>query len=265
MHLQGSARLGVFKIRVADTFLSTERGTYLYWRDTLGTLNFAQLPEGAYTGLRLAAWISSNVSSTTYIESRNELEVAYDGSTVPRKRQLPRGRDTQQGSEHKPPSRPQLCQRSRQPASRCSLCADAAVLGGVPALQQPGQCRRHCGPCWATTSSRRSSASRASATSWRRIRTRTTWSMSEARSHCTRYLRFRLTDYEGNAVDLRGTSLSPSPPPPDMVERAAAPVSAPAAVAEPPEPPLEEPEPPPTPAQMRIARQVSRAGSNLPI
>ena len=44
-----------------------------------------------------------------------------------------------------------------------------------------------------------------------------------------------------------------------MVERAAAPVSAPAAVAEPPEPPLEEPEPPPTPAQMRIARQVSRA------
>ena len=31
VHLQGSARLGVFKIRVADTFLSTDRGTYLYW------------------------------------------------------------------------------------------------------------------------------------------------------------------------------------------------------------------------------------------
>ena len=34
VHLQGSARLGVFKIRVADTFLSTDRGTYLYWKDT---------------------------------------------------------------------------------------------------------------------------------------------------------------------------------------------------------------------------------------
>ena len=33
VHLQGSARLGVFKIRVADTFLSTDRGTYLYWKD----------------------------------------------------------------------------------------------------------------------------------------------------------------------------------------------------------------------------------------
>ena len=29
VHLQGSARLGVFKIRVADTFLSTDRSTYL--------------------------------------------------------------------------------------------------------------------------------------------------------------------------------------------------------------------------------------------
>ena len=75
VHLQGSARLGVFKIRAADTFLSTDRGTYLYWRDTvLGTLNFAQLPVGAYTGTRLAAWISSNFASATYVESCNELE-----------------------------------------------------------------------------------------------------------------------------------------------------------------------------------------------
>ena len=45
VHLQSSARLGVFKIRVADTFLSTDRGAYLYWKDTaLGTLNWAQLP-----------------------------------------------------------------------------------------------------------------------------------------------------------------------------------------------------------------------------
>ena len=36
VHLQGSARLGVFKIRVADTFLSTDRGTFVYWKDTAG-------------------------------------------------------------------------------------------------------------------------------------------------------------------------------------------------------------------------------------
>ena len=35
VHLQSSARLGVFKIRVADTFLSTDRGAYLYWKDTV--------------------------------------------------------------------------------------------------------------------------------------------------------------------------------------------------------------------------------------
>ena len=77
MHLQGSARLGVFKIRVADTFLSTDRGAYLYWKDTaLGTLNWAQLPTGAYTGARLAAWISSNFASATYVE----ITVAHDGN-----------------------------------------------------------------------------------------------------------------------------------------------------------------------------------------
>ena len=51
VHLQGSARLGVFKIRVADTFLSTDRGTYLYWQDTaLGTLNWAQRLHGRAPG-----------------------------------------------------------------------------------------------------------------------------------------------------------------------------------------------------------------------
>ena len=80
VHLQGSARLGVFKIRVADTFLSTDRGAYLYWKDTaLGTLNWAQLPTGAYTG---AAWISSNFASATYVESTNEITVAHDGNRL---------------------------------------------------------------------------------------------------------------------------------------------------------------------------------------
>ena len=50
--------------RVADAFLSTDRGQYLYWIDeALQTLNWAALPIGAYTGTRLAAWISSNYAS----------------------------------------------------------------------------------------------------------------------------------------------------------------------------------------------------------
>ncbi|CAE7335721.1 unnamed protein product, partial [Symbiodinium pilosum] len=63
----GSARLGVFKIRVEDTFLSIDRGTYLLAGLALGTLNWAQLPTGTYIGVRLAA-------CATYVESRNELE-----------------------------------------------------------------------------------------------------------------------------------------------------------------------------------------------
>ena len=52
-------RIAVYKIRLADSFLSTDRGRYLYWVDAaLGTLNWALLPEGAYTGTRLAAWVT---------------------------------------------------------------------------------------------------------------------------------------------------------------------------------------------------------------
>ena len=47
---QSDARLAVYKIRIADSFLSTDRG----WVDAaLGTLNWALLPEGAYTGCSL--------------------------------------------------------------------------------------------------------------------------------------------------------------------------------------------------------------------
>ena len=56
-------------------------GRYLYWVDAaLGTLNWALLPEGAYTGARLAAWVSSNFATATY--SENSLSVAYDGNRL---------------------------------------------------------------------------------------------------------------------------------------------------------------------------------------
>ena len=73
----------VYKIRIADSFLSTDRGRYLCWVDAaLGTLNWALLPEGAYTGSRLAAWISSNFATAAYSETTNSLSVAYDGNRL---------------------------------------------------------------------------------------------------------------------------------------------------------------------------------------
>ena len=48
----------------------------------LGTLNWAFLPEGAYTGARLAAWISSNFATATYSKTTNSLSVAYDGNRL---------------------------------------------------------------------------------------------------------------------------------------------------------------------------------------
>ena len=78
LHMQSSAKMAVYKVRIADAFLSTDRGRNLYWIDR--TLNSAQLPIGAYTGARLAAWISSNYSSATYVEAQNSIEVASDGN-----------------------------------------------------------------------------------------------------------------------------------------------------------------------------------------
>ena len=81
---QEGSRLGRdFEVRIADSFLSTDRGRYLYWVDAaLGTLNWALLPEGAYTSSRLAAWISSNFATATYCETTNSLSVAYDGNRL---------------------------------------------------------------------------------------------------------------------------------------------------------------------------------------
>ena len=125
LHLQTGAKLSVFKLRVADAFLSTDRGQYLYWIDeALQTLNWAVLPIGAYTGTRLAAWISSNHASATYVESTNEIGVAYDGKhpqrlrdpkPLPGHRELPGGRHAQPPPEHQPSARALL--HRRRPAN----------------------------------------------------------------------------------------------------------------------------------------------------
>ena len=56
LHLQSDARLAVYKIRLADSFLSIDRGRYLYWVDAaLGTLNWALLPEQVFEFVRMMA------------------------------------------------------------------------------------------------------------------------------------------------------------------------------------------------------------------
>ena len=114
IHMQTGAKLSVLKLRVADAFLSTDRGQYLYWIDeALQTLNWATLPVGAYTGTRLAAWISSNYAAATYVAERNEVQIAYDGNRrvlndSELRSQFPApgatgGRHAQQASLHQPP------------------------------------------------------------------------------------------------------------------------------------------------------------------
>ena len=72
LHLQSDARLAVYKIRLADSFLPTDR--YLYWVDAaLGTLA-RTLAHG---------WpISFNFATATYSETTNSLSVAYDGNRL---------------------------------------------------------------------------------------------------------------------------------------------------------------------------------------
>ena len=51
------------------------------------------LPEGAYTGARLAAWVSSNFATATYSETTNSLSVAYDGNRLELRQQFPDAAD----------------------------------------------------------------------------------------------------------------------------------------------------------------------------
>ncbi|CAE7856763.1 unnamed protein product, partial [Symbiodinium microadriaticum] len=215
VHLQGSAKLGVFKIRVADTFLSTDRGTYLYWRDTaLGTLNWAQ--QGAYTGVRLATWVSSNFAAATYVESRNELEVAYDGNRLILNDQELRAQFPGSGSypSGATPARPLSINHLLGP-SFINEAGNQHVFTFVQ--MQP----------YSEIYLRRSSLANAAETVGplghdiiaKIVCRQGVGHIMEADNHenhmmnlrgpiTLRYLRFKLTDYEGNVVNLRGTSLS---------------------------------------------------------
>ena len=175
-----------------------------------------QLPTGAYTGVRLAAWISSNFASATYVESRNKLEVAYDGNRLILNDQKLRTHFPGSGSypQGATPSKPRSINHLLGPSFvnkadnqqiftfvemqpylevylRCSSLANAADT-----LEPLGHdiiakivCKQGVGHIIETDTHENH--------------------LVNVRGPITlRYLRFRLTDYKGNMVDLRGTSLS---------------------------------------------------------
>ena len=180
------------------------------------TLNWALLPEGAYTGARLAAWISSNFATATYSETTNSLSVAYDGNRLilndlELRQQFPDAADNPAA----PPASPtkpfsvdhmlgpsfvsggqQVFQFVRMTAHnevylRCAQLANASrVLGnlgddilskitlksGVGTIVETGSDDGHF--------------------------------MALRGPVTLRHMRFRLTDLDGNVVRLRGSSLS---------------------------------------------------------
>ena len=148
LHLQSDARLAVSGRR----FLSTDRGRYLYWVDAaLGTLNWALLPEGAYTGARLAAWISSNFATATYSKTTNSLSVAYDGNRLilndpELRQQFPDAADYPAA----PPASP------TKPFSVDHMLGPSFVSGGQQVFEFVRMMAQECWATWATTSSPRS-------------------------------------------------------------------------------------------------------------
>ena len=206
LHLQSNARLAVYKIRLADSFLSTDRGRYLYWVDAaLGTLNWALLPEGAYTGPRLAAWVSSNFATATYSETTNSLSVAYDGkrlilNDLELRQQFPDAADYP-AAPAASPTKPFSVHAG--PKLRLRRAADLRIREnefaqrGIPALRPAGQRQQSAGQPGRRHPLQDYAEERSDDGRFMALRGPVT----------LRHMRFRLTDL-GNVVRLRGSSLS---------------------------------------------------------
>ena len=59
VHIHPGARIRVDKVRFVDSFLTTDLGRYLYYKDGVGGFVYHEIPEQAYTPTRLAAAIQS--------------------------------------------------------------------------------------------------------------------------------------------------------------------------------------------------------------
>ncbi|CAE7195794.1 unnamed protein product [Symbiodinium natans] len=246
VHIQSGAKLAVYKVRIADAFLSTDRGTFLYWEDEVaGTLHYAELPVGAYTGPRLAAWISSNFAAATYTAETNELDVTYDGVRLILNDAELRQRFPGTGS-YPPGASPS------KPLSINHLLGPSYLTGSVQrfvfvTMNPYSELYLRCpslangettvGPlghdilCKVVVSKGVGHVMEAETSEghWVQLHGPIT----------LRHLRFKLTDYQGNVVNTRGTS--PAEPAAPDPEPAATPLPAPAQPSEPSVVPAPEP------------------------
>ena len=76
-----NARLRVHKISFTDSFLTTDAGSYLYFSNGAGGIVSHPIPDGAYTGVSLAAAIQvATGRTTTYSALTNSITHALADS-----------------------------------------------------------------------------------------------------------------------------------------------------------------------------------------
>jgi hypothetical protein len=75
VRISPGARLRVDKLRFVDSFFTTDMGRFLYYKDGAGSVVYFGLPEQAYSGTRLAAQIQLMTGrTTTYNEGTNSIQ-----------------------------------------------------------------------------------------------------------------------------------------------------------------------------------------------
>ena len=81
LHLQTGAKLSVFKLRVADAFLSTDRGQYLLDRRGSADPQLGGAADRSLHGDAAGRLDQQQLRlGHLYVESTNEITVAYDGN-----------------------------------------------------------------------------------------------------------------------------------------------------------------------------------------
>ena len=84
VHIHSGARIRIDKVRFIDSFLTTDLGHYLYYRDANDDFRHMEIPDQAYTPTRLAAAIQNATGrTTTYTESTNQIQqIVHPGSEI---------------------------------------------------------------------------------------------------------------------------------------------------------------------------------------
>ena len=78
VQINPGARIRIDKVRFVDSFLTTDLGRYLYYKDGGGSFIAYELPEQAYTATRLAAAIQSITGrATSYQEATNQIHQTF--------------------------------------------------------------------------------------------------------------------------------------------------------------------------------------------